>query len=316
MNIVDRLGAIAISIRLIRLGEYFRKEVGLVYKNQQIDFEPKWFAVVSTLHYKGSASINEIADEIGLSHPAIIGLVKELEAQKLLKSIRHETDSRKRMIELTEKAKTLIKRMEPIWRDITISIEQLMKECNSNLMMAMMETEALVKKKAFSERVKQNIQAREIEDVLILDYNGKLKNHFKELNEEWIQKYFELEKKDKEMLGNPDKHIIKKGGTILFAQYHHEIVGTCALIKYSNDRYELAKMAVTTSAQGKKIGEKLMLASIEKAKQLKAKKIFLVSNTKLYAALSLYKKMGFVTVPLTNRDAEYERVDIKMELVL
>lgn len=315
MNIVDQLGALAISIRLIRLGEYFRKEVGLIYKDQQIEFEPKWFAVIATLHYKGSGSINEIAEEIGLSHPAIISLVKELETNKLIKSVKHQTDSRKRMIELTEKAGLLIQKMEPIWRDITITIEQLMKECNSNLMMALMETESLIKQKPFSTRVKQHTQSREIENVEILSYSPKLKTHFKRLNEEWIKKYFEVEKKDTEMLENPDKYIIKKGGLILFAQYKGEVVGTCALLKFNDEEYELAKMAVSPTARGKGIGEKIILSIIDKAKKIKAKKIFLVSNTKLQAALHLYKKMGFITVPL-NGYTEYERCDIKMELML
>jgi DNA-binding MarR family transcriptional regulator/predicted GNAT family N-acyltransferase len=316
MDIVGRLGALSISIRLSRLAEYFRKEVGLIYKHQQIEFESKWFSVFITLYHKGNASIIEIAGETGLSHPAIIGLVKELEKNKLIKSVKDKSDSRKRIIELTDKGKLLIRKLAPIWHDITISVEQLMKECNSNLILSLMETETLLRKKTFSERVNQLIKEREIEKTEIIAYSPKLKEHFKQLNEEWIKAYFELEPKDKEMLENPDKFIIKNGGCILFAKYNDEIVGTCALLKSGKNEYELAKMAVSSNMQGKGIGEKLLQSAIEMAKELNAKKIFLVSNTRLQAALHLYKKLGFVSVPLTNNDTNYQRVDIKMELTL
>jgi hypothetical protein len=37
---------------------------------------------------------------------------------------------------------------------------------------------------------------------------------FRTLNEEWITQYFTLEVKDREVLGNPEEHILRKGGRI------------------------------------------------------------------------------------------------------
>jgi ribosomal protein S18 acetylase RimI-like enzyme len=136
---------------------------------------------------------------------------------------------------------------------------------------------------------------------------------FEKLNRAWIEKYFWMEPIDYEVLGKPEEHIIGKGGFIFMARYNNEIAGTVAL-KFVNERvYEFTKMAVDERFQGLKIGKRLAEAAIEKAKQNKADKIILYSNTKLIPAIELYKKLGFREVPV---DGPYKRSDIKMELTL
>lgn len=137
---------------------------------------------------------------------------------------------------------------------------------------------------------------------------------FRDLNLEWIEKYFEVEPNDRKVLSDPNGYIISKGGAIFMAEYNAEIIGTCALVKVNDSTYELAKMAVAPKAQGLKIGYMLGQAIIEKAKALNAKTIYLLSNRTLASALSLYVKLGFKEVPLDSN--EYKRSDIKMELSL
>jgi GNAT superfamily N-acetyltransferase len=73
-------------------------------------------------------------------------------------------------------------------------------------------------------------------------------------------------------------------------------------------------MAVTPVAQGHGIGALLGRAAIERARQLGARWIELLSNTSLAPALHLYRKLGFVEVPLGASD--YRRADIRMVLKL
>jgi GNAT superfamily N-acetyltransferase len=77
--------------------------------------------------------------------------------------------------------------------------------------------------------------------------------------------------------------------------------------------YEFTKMAVDDAYQGKKIGQLLSEAAIIKARELNAEKIILYSNTVLAPAIALYKKLGFIEIPL---DGPYKRSNIKMELLL
>ena len=146
----------------------------------------------------------------------------------------------------------------------------------------------------------------------ILEYEPGLAGYFKQLNIDWIEKFFKVEPHDLEQLDNPDHYIIDKGGYIFFVECNGEIAGTCALIKTGEKEYELAKMGVSEKFQGKQLGKKLGIAAVEKAKELEATKLWLESNRRLTTALNLYRSLGFVEVP--SIETPYARADIRMEM--
>jgi GNAT superfamily N-acetyltransferase len=147
----------------------------------------------------------------------------------------------------------------------------------------------------------------------IVPYDKPHRDKFRQLNEAWISRYFKLEEPDRRALNDPEGYIIDKGGFIFMALYDGNVAGACALIKIDDEVVELAKMAVDDSVQGKGIGFALGKACIDKAREMGFEKIELLSNTKLSPAIHLYRKLGFVEVPLPT--TEYERADIKMEIV-
>ncbi|OON71017.1 GNAT family N-acetyltransferase [Hymenobacter sp. CRA2] len=153
-----------------------------------------------------------------------------------------------------------------------------------------------------------------VASVDILPYQPEHRAAFRDLNVEWITRYFALEDLDRRMLDDPEGYILAPGGYIFMARHQGELVGTCALIKEHEGVYELAKMAVTPAAQGLGIGWLLGQAAIQKAREIGAHEIELLSNRKLAPALSLYRKLGFVEAPLPA--SEYQRADIRMVLPL
>jgi GNAT superfamily N-acetyltransferase len=157
---------------------------------------------------------------------------------------------------------------------------------------------------------------QESTDIKIIDYDQQYQQTFRDLNVEWISKYFKMEEADYKVLDNPDDYILKKGGHIFVALYKNEPLGVCALIKMNDlqDGYELAKMAVSPKAQGKNMGWLLGQAIINKAKSLGASTIYLESNTVLIPAISLYRKLGFEEISGLN--SAYRRCNIQMELKL
>lgn len=151
VNLIEESGILAISTRLQRLSEQFRKDGLLLYKAFGIEFEPKWFPVIYTLQFKSPLSILELASEIGYAHPSTISLLKELEQQKLISSLRDKTDERKRLIILTGKAWELIEKMKPVW-EVMIKVLTEVTETENNLLKALNETEEQLRKKSFFER--------------------------------------------------------------------------------------------------------------------------------------------------------------------
>jgi len=149
--------------------------------------------------------------------------------------------------------------------------------------------------------------------ITILEYQQQHQPWFEKFNRAWIEKYFWMEPIDFEVLQHPDEHILAKGGKILMANYNDEIVGTVALKAAAPGVYEFTKMAVDEKFQGLKIGRALSEAAIQLAKDLGAHTITLYSHTSLQTAIGLYRKLGFIEVPV---DGPYKRSDIKMELKL
>lgn len=151
MNIIDEIGILAISTRLQRLSEQLRKDGALIYKSFDIDFEPKWFPVIYTLHVKEMLSVVEIASEIGYSHPSTISLLKELEKQKIISSKKDKLDERKRLIILTPKGKELIEKMKPVWDIMTKTLNEITNTQN-NLLKAIDEAEQNLTRQGFFQR--------------------------------------------------------------------------------------------------------------------------------------------------------------------
>jgi GNAT superfamily N-acetyltransferase len=152
------------------------------------------------------------------------------------------------------------------------------------------------------------------EDIQLLDYSTELQPYFEKISKEWVEHYFALEPWDIEQLKDPDAHIINKGGVILFAKSGGEIVGTVGLMPVSSGVFELVKMGVTASARGQRVGQLLAAGILDKARSIGASKIILYTNSKLGAALHIYRKLGFRA--LLPEAGKYQRCDIKMELDL
>jgi putative acetyltransferase len=148
----------------------------------------------------------------------------------------------------------------------------------------------------------------------IVTYREEYRPHFERLNREWIERYFGLEPPDLEVFADPERHIIAPGGQIFFLLDEGTVQGTCALVAHG-DGFELAKMAVEPTARGRGYGDLLMRAAIAFARQAGARRLTLVSNTRLEPAIRLYRKHGFVEVPIAPGHG-YERADIEMHLIL
>ena len=146
-------------------------------------------------------------------------------------------------------------------------------------------------------------------------YREEWRGEFERLNREWIETWFTLEEADREVFQDPHVTILAPGGQIFFVVEGDEVVGTCAVLRHDAEVHEIAKMAVAPSAQGRGYGKLLMEAAIAFSRGARARKVVIVSNTRLAPAIRLYEKYGFVRVPLET-DGRYQRADMRLELKL
>ena len=316
MNKISSIGKMALGSRLRLLSSTLTEDAKSVYALYDIPLKPKWFPVFYTLSEDGSLPISKIAVEIGHSHPSVIKIVKEMKEAGIVSTKRDIHDARKTNVLLTKEGKTIVKKIEPQYKDVHEAIDKLLRNNDHDLLKALDEVEYLLNQKSFYRRVLEQKKEREAQLIEIVDYQPKYRAVFKDLNQEWIETYFEMEEADHKALDHPEKYIINKGGFILIALCDKKPAGVCALMKMEHEQYEfeLAKMAVSPKFQGKGIGYVLGNAVIEKAKKENAKAIFLESNTKLKPAINLYHKLGFKRV--TGMSTPYARSNIQMELIL
>lgn len=147
---------------------------------------------------------------------------------------------------------------------------------------------------------------------IVVSYRDEFRDTFERLNRAWIETYFVLEDADREVFADPRAKIVDSGGEIFFVLEGEQVLGTCAVMRHSADECEIAKMAVAPGAQGRGFGDLLMNRAMEFAAELGARRVIILSNTVLEPAIRLYRKHGFVQVPLET-DSRYERANIRLD---
>mgnify|MGYP001827298818 CR=1 FL=1 len=145
----------------------------------------------------------------------------------------------------------------------------------------------------------------------IVEFSPEYASAFERLNVEWLEKYFWVEDIDRVILANPQSEVIDHGGHILFAVDGERAVGTVALKHHGNGHFELTKMGVTESYQGRGLGRALMAAAVDRFLEIQGSSLFLETNSILSPAIALYESAGFRHAPHP-KPSDYERSDTYM----
>jgi DNA-binding MarR family transcriptional regulator/GNAT superfamily N-acetyltransferase len=293
MDVIAELGELALASRLRRLSELLMKEASDLYKELAVGFQARWFALFHTLHRRGPLSVTELADALGLSHPAIGKIAEQLIRKELIRQYADPNDERRRLLELTADGRRLHKRLSPVWREIRRSAVDLLDEAGVDLLADLERVEAALSERSVMDRVRDRLKLPPRTRLEIVDYRPAYKKHFRSLNEEWLSRYFCVEPRDAEVLSDPNRQILKKGGHILFALLDGRVVGTCALIRHGAGQYELSKMAVAPLARRRGVGTALVDAAMKRVAGTGADWLYLQTSPRLREAARLYRRVGF-----------------------
>lgn len=316
MDILRDLGALALGSRLKRLSDRLMQDGIRVYRDAGNTFEPKWFPVYYFLSHVGPSAVTDIARGLGVTHPSVNQVAKEMVAAGLVASYKDTKDKRKRVLALTKQGKSQLPELEGIWNDIQAALQELLEETQVDFLGYVETLERGLDKRSFHERFLERHKP-DSDEFEILGWSPAYGEDFKSLNEAWILEYFEMEEADRRMLEDPQSYVIDPGGDILFAKDRQtgDIVATCALINREGGSAELAKMTVIDEVRGKGVGKLIAHAVIARARELKFSKLYLETNSRLAPALGLYRQLGFSRKP-SPFDSDYTRADVYMEMGL
>jgi len=316
MDVIKQLGPMALGSRLKRLTIRMNKDISRIYRELGMEFEARWFPVAYMLRQQAPLSITEIAEALNYTHTAIKNFANEMLKKGLLESTRDASDKRKRLVRLSSKGRQVVDRLIPVWQEVRDVASDLVESSEPNLLTSIESVERQLDEKEVYSRIRERLRSQLLEAIEILEYQPAYKKYFRSLNYEWLKKYFRVERADEKLLSDPKGQIINKGGIVLFARLHGQIVGTAALIRHEEDAFELAKMSVTQTARRRLVGTKLTLEILKKAKAIGARHLYLETHPKLKQAQRLYENMGFERVDESPIPPTFDRRRIVMKIDL
>ncbi|GAB5400108.1 MAG: hypothetical protein Aureis2KO_16930 [Aureisphaera sp.] len=310
MDTIKSLGELSMGSRLKRLSDQCMKNIQSAYNKHNIDFDPYLFPAFHNIANLGSTTNAELFESLKTSQPAVTQTINKLLKKGLIESKTDATDKRKKAIVLSQKGREFHQKVRPIWRGMERAVKKFTQHPANSLIEHLNNFEAVLQSGEFLDTVNEYI-AIEMQ-IEIISYQDIHKKAFHDLNIEWLETYFYVEDLDREVLSKPEQYILNPGGHIFFAVENGKALGTVALMKAKGNVFELTKMAVHPDARGRKIGQQLMQYCLDFAQEHNYE-LFLYSNTLLENAIHIYRKYGFVEVPV-DPDSPYVRSNIKMEL--
>ncbi|MBO6178763.1 MAG: GNAT family N-acetyltransferase [Selenomonadaceae bacterium] len=148
----------------------------------------------------------------------------------------------------------------------------------------------------------------------IIEYDPKYKQDFIDFNTAWIVDNFGfLEDEDRETFEKIDEEL-KTGAMIYFAVDNGVALATCMAKPMTDGTWEICKFASNKNVSHKGCGSKVFEAAMKWATDHGAKRLFMISNSKLKPAIHIYEKYGFKEIKLDNY--EYIRGDVAFEKML
>lgn len=315
MDLISRLGPLAFGSRLRRISERLMRDVSAVYREQQVEFEARWFPVLYVLSEHSPMGVTEIARDLGFTHPAVNQIAGSMARAGLVASSRDAGDERRRLLSLTDKGQRTARQLKPLWETIAECTRELVERSGIELLTALETIEQSLDDKDMYVRIMERLGRPPLDGVKIIPYRSTYRRFFKSLNYEWLEADFEIEPRDETMLADPKRQIIDPGGGVFFALLNKQVIGTVAVLRQSDRVFEIAKMAVTARYRGRGVGTKLLDAATEFARKRGAESIVLFTSPKLEAANELYTKRGFAPFDSPGtRDFKRETVAMRLQL--
>ncbi len=304
------LGVTFLGSRMKRLADRLQTDAAATLQAMDLPIQPAQQQFLAVLRQQGPQTVGGVAQHLRISQPTATRAIQALIEQGLIDVSREGRDQRQKLLSLSPDGTALMDRLErDLWPKVEAAAVSLCGGRHAALLKEIAMIEAELDRRSLVDRVM-------IPDMTVRDFSDDLAQAFHDINAAWISQMFVLEENDVTLLENPRALIIDKGGAVLFAQTPDlGVVGTCAIMKMKDGWFELTKMGVLEAARGRKVGEFLLAATIERAKAMGvADRLYLLTNKKCGPAIHLYEKLGF------QHDAEimalfgsrYERCDVAM----
>ncbi len=149
------------TARVKRLSDQLLYNARKVYKQLESDIEPNWHLVFLLLKKEDKLTVTEIGHELRFSHPAVIKIINKMKRNGYVSSSMDPKDNRKQLLQLTQKAKEQLPKLEQRWDQIQTVIQGFVSE---ELMVELEQIEHKLNEQSLFERFKNQLKYDEDEN--------------------------------------------------------------------------------------------------------------------------------------------------------
>ena len=157
MDFMADMAELALASRLRRLSDTYWQGVTATYRQSGVDFDVRWATIFVLIARQGPVAVMEIAERLGITHPAVIQVINELEKHGLIVSAKSEQDGRKRLLSLSETGQAMLPKLQPLWDAFMAVNQDMLARQRHNLLISLQEMEAQLAEKTFFDRIQEQL---------------------------------------------------------------------------------------------------------------------------------------------------------------
>jgi len=113
--------------RLRKLSERLDRDVQALYREAGVSFEPRWYAVFTSLREDGPATVGELAQRLDITHAAVSQVRSALQGEGLIETRADPRDGRRHVLTLTPKGAATALQLQPLWDAINAATAQVLE---------------------------------------------------------------------------------------------------------------------------------------------------------------------------------------------
>ena len=145
--------AASFGAALRRLIDHLDSALEQAYRDDGLDFRPRYTPVIRALMDDGPQSITALADRLGVSQSATSQTVAQMRLAGLVVVTRGEDDARQRVVALSRLAKAMQPRLEAHWHAARVATAALDTETGGVLVEVINRANAALARRQFGERL-------------------------------------------------------------------------------------------------------------------------------------------------------------------
>ena len=179
-DFLTELGFLSFVTRLKRVSDAILHDGRRLYKKLEMDIEPNWYVVFRLLERHEELTVTEIAEKIGFAHPSVITIVNKMIKAGYVESSQCSIDSRRRLLVLTEKARTGLPEFERVWSAGTTTLKKILGDVDALAFLDLLESR--INEEGFRDRTLKHIKGQEKVDIV--EFTQEYAKDFARLNYE------------------------------------------------------------------------------------------------------------------------------------